>query len=77
MAQHGLCFPGREVNYCGFRNWLNDFSRIWSGPLSVHYNKNISQESLKNCCSKTFLPAAAVRSFDHWPWPLGFMPRQS
>lgn len=30
-----LCSSGLHVNYCGLRNGLNDFSRIWSGPLSV------------------------------------------
>lgn len=60
MAQHGLCFFGLYVNYCRIRSWLNDFSRICLAPLSVHSNKNISQESLKNCCSQTFPPAGLL-----------------
>lgn len=47
----------------GLRNWPNDFSRIWPGPLSLHCNKDRNQESQKNYCSKTrFLPASICRS---------------
>lgn len=47
MAEYdSLSFSGFSLNYSELRNRLNGFSRIWPGALSVHYNKNVSQESL-------------------------------